>query len=217
MSATRAQPSLNAADLLHAARREPAELDREHARSASARPRTPAWRTRARRAVEMRLSRQRLRLRAATAPSSTPRPTDSANTVSISSSVGPSRLRISSATRHAVAERVAEVEREDLLEVDDQLDVERLVEAELLAQLRHVFGRRRTRFAGEHVGRVAGREMEQREVQDDDGEDRRDRERQAAQRRTAVPFRSTAPRRRSVTVATWRARPGRTTRRGRAG
>ena len=68
-----------------------------------------------------------------------------------------------------------------MLEVDGELDVERLVEPELLAQLRHVLGRRGARFAGEHVGRIAGREMQQREIEDDDGEDRGQRQRQAAQ------------------------------------
>ncbi len=44
-----------------------------------------------------------------------------------------------------------------------------------MAQLVHIFGRRRAALAGEHGGRIARREMDQQEVEHDDAEDHRQR------------------------------------------
>ncbi len=75
-----------------------------------------------------------------------------------------------------------EIEGEHLFEVHDQLDMDRLVQAELLPQLRHVLRRRRPGFSGQDIRRVTWRQLQQREVQADDHQDRRHRLQQALER-----------------------------------
>ena len=59
-----------------------------------------------------------------------------------------------------VAVGIAEAEMRHVRDVVQELHAERLIEAELVAQLVHVFGRRRAALAGEHGCRVARREMD---------------------------------------------------------
>ena len=75
--------------------------------------------------------------------------------------------------RRPVTERIAEIERHHLAEVDKQLHVDRLIEPEFLAQLRHVLRRGRARLTGQHICRIARSKMQQREVQQDDRQQRR--------------------------------------------
>ena len=76
--------------------------------------------------------------------------------------------------RPVVAVGVAEVELHDVPQIVAELDRQRLVEPVLLAQLGNVFGVRGARLARHHVDGVARREVQQREVEDDDPEDDRD-------------------------------------------
>ena len=73
----------------------------------------------------------------------------------------------------------AEIEGEHVLHVHEETEPERLVETESLAELRHVLGRGRARLAGEDLCGVAGCQVEQEEVERDDGEDHRHRLEQA--------------------------------------
>ena len=70
-----------------------------------------------------------------------------------------------------MAEGEAEVERQHLLDVEHELHGQRAIEPEALAELRHVLGRGRACFAGEHLRRIAGGQVQQQEVEDQDGED----------------------------------------------
>ena len=98
-----------------------------------------------------------------------------------------------------MTERISQIERHHLAQIHEQLDVNRLIEPELLAQLRHVFRRSRACLARQHVRRIARRKMQQREVEQDDRQQRRDGERQPAPdvgeslwRQTSVYFASQA-------------------------
>jgi len=73
-----------------------------------------------------------------------------------------------------VAVGVAEVELHDVPQIVAELNRQRLVEPVLLAQLGNVFGVRGARLARHHVDGVARRQVQQREVEDDDPEDDRD-------------------------------------------
>ena len=72
-----------------------------------------------------------------------------------------------------MTERISEIERHHLAEVDKQLHVDWLIEPEFLAQLRHVLRRGGARLTGQHVCRIARSKVQQREVQQDDRQQRR--------------------------------------------
>ncbi len=75
-------------------------------------------------------------------------------------------------------DRVAEIAAQQLPDPGEELDQQRLVEPQLGADLRDVLGRRE--IAGDDRGRIAGREMQQREDEHGDDEDHRHGRQQAA-------------------------------------
>ena len=81
--------------------------------------------------------------------------------------------------RALVAEGVAEIERQDVLDIECQLDGHGLVETEPLAQRLDVLGRRAAGLACKHGRRVARRQLQQQEIQDDHAENDGDRLQQA--------------------------------------
>ena len=120
--------------------------------------------------------------RAASTPSRMPSVTARVMAVPMSTRVAGSRVRMRSEHRQLVAEREAEVEREHLAEVEAELDEERPVQAEVGAKLGHVLRRGGPGLAGEHVGGVARRQVQQREVEHHHGEHHRHRLREPAPR-----------------------------------
>ena len=122
-------------------------------------------------ATEMTWSFQVRTQMAASSPSSTPTPTDSEQRRAHQQQRRPQPREDQRQHGAGVAEGVAEVEDQDVLDVEAELDEHRLVEAEALAQLLDVLERRAAGLAREHGGRIAGRELQQQEVQHHDAQD----------------------------------------------
>ena len=70
---------------------------------------------------------------------------------------------------------MSHVEPGEVPQVTAELDVDRVVETKLLSQSGDVARIRRARFAGQHVDDVARRQVNQREVDDDDTDEDADR------------------------------------------
>ena len=127
MSPTRGQPVVERGDVLHAAGRQPAELDGEQHDQHQSDPEQRRGIGDERDNGNQVVAPAAAPARAASRPSRMPRPTESTSVVPISSKrrAQPLEDEIGS-TGHRIAERVAEVERQDVLHVERELDGERL-------------------------------------------------------------------------------------------
>ena len=74
-----------------------------------------------------------------------------------------------------MAEREPEVEEQDIPYVDAELHQHRLVQPVAGAQILDVLGRRAAGLPGQHLGEIAGRELQQEEAQRGDAQDHRHR------------------------------------------
>ena len=115
---------------------------------------------------------------AAITPSGTASRTEMKSVITVSVSVGSSRWPISSETGCAEKIELPEIAAQQLADPGEELDQQRLVESQLGADLRDIFGR--GEIAGDDRGRIAGREMQQREDEHGDDHDHRHGRQQAA-------------------------------------
>ena len=70
-------------------------------------------------------------------------------------------------------ERIPQIEADNLLHIQQQLNAKRLVQAEFQSQLRHEFRRCRPGLAGQHIGGVSRRQLQQQEIHRHNDQDRR--------------------------------------------